>query len=154
LRWEGRAVPRLYLTLLLLGVAWPRALLRAPVSFYLTFSPLPASSCSEWSEEYRRFVSVARSARLPPPGCYPAPCPVECGLSSELNSHEFDQRSPDQPGKTIILSLTYGVNGQSQVTLNHSFCSDGSWYNWLTSKTLPGFAQPVPGISDGRTASW
>jgi len=30
----------------------------------------------------RRYVSVARSGRLPRPGSYPAPCAVECGLSS------------------------------------------------------------------------
>ena len=33
---------------------------------------------------HRRYVSVARSGRLPRPGNYPAPCPVECGLSSAL----------------------------------------------------------------------
>jgi hypothetical protein len=31
---------------------------------------------------HRRFVSVARSDRLPHPGGYPAPCSMECGLSS------------------------------------------------------------------------
>jgi hypothetical protein len=30
----------------------------------------------------RRYVSVARSGRLPRPGCYPASCSSECGLSS------------------------------------------------------------------------
>jgi len=34
----------------------------------------------------RRYVSVARSGRLPRPGSYPAKCPVECGLSSTLTS--------------------------------------------------------------------
>ena len=33
---------------------------------------------------HRRFVSVARSDRLPRPGDYPAPCSMECGLSSTL----------------------------------------------------------------------
>ena len=34
-----------------------------------------------------RSVSVARSVRLPRPGSYPAPCSLECGLSSMARSH-------------------------------------------------------------------
>jgi len=40
-------------------------------------------------------VSVARSGRLLLPGGYPAPCSIECGLSSTRCS---TPRSPDQPG--------------------------------------------------------
>jgi hypothetical protein len=41
-----------------------------------------------------RSVSVARSGRLPRPGSYPAPCPMECGLSSIV----FLPRSSGRPG--------------------------------------------------------
>ncbi|GAP07803.1 hypothetical protein ATHL_02691 [Anaerolinea thermolimosa] len=51
------------------------ALLRSPVVSYTTISPLPHP---------RRYVSVALSGTLRRPGCYPAPCPVERGLSSTL----------------------------------------------------------------------
>jgi hypothetical protein len=75
------------LALLRAGVTWPRKLLPAPVSSYLTFSPsrplaLPPSPSGEGLGERSHCVSVARSVRLPLPGCYPAPCSVECGLSS------------------------------------------------------------------------
>jgi hypothetical protein len=59
--------------LLPMGVARPQTLLSAPVVSYTTISPL-------LPEE--RFVSVARSGRFLRPGCYPALCSVECGLSS------------------------------------------------------------------------
>ena len=82
----------LCLTLLQAGVAWPRTLLPTPVVSYTTFSPLPLSYSSPNSEgigrgRRGRSVSVARSGRLPRPGSYPAPCSVECGLSSMARHH-------------------------------------------------------------------
>ena len=76
------------LALLRTGVTWPQRLPAAPVSFYLTFSPspphpLPLLSERGWGEGWH-CVSVARSVRLPLPGSYPAPCSVECGLSSSI----------------------------------------------------------------------
>jgi len=56
-----------------MGVAWPQALLPAPVVSYTTISPL-------LPEE--RYVSVARSGRSLRPGRYPASRFKECGLSS------------------------------------------------------------------------
>ncbi len=55
----------------------------------LAVSPLPTARTP------RRLFSVARSGGLPRPGNYPAPCPVECGLSSTRRSVP---RSPDRPG--------------------------------------------------------
>jgi hypothetical protein len=52
-----------------------------------------------------RYVSVARSGRLPRPGNYPAHCPMECGLSSIV----FLPRSSGLPGylhHTIICYST------------------------------------------------
>jgi hypothetical protein len=84
----------LCLTLLQEGVAWPQTLPPAPVVSYTTFSPLPlppptSPKFLNLGEEWGlgRSVSVARSVRLPHPGCYPAPCSVECGLSSMAQSH-------------------------------------------------------------------
>ncbi len=46
------------------------------VSSYLTFSPLPP-------EDRRRFVFCGTFLGVAPTGSYPAPCPVEPGLSSD-----------------------------------------------------------------------
>ena len=56
----------------------------------------------------RRYVSVARSSRLPRPGSYPAKCSMECGLSSTLAS----RAATIQPtcGNTIIPRLINLVN--------------------------------------------
>ena len=43
----------------------------------------------------RQFFSVARSDRSLRPGISPAPCPVECGLSSTPRMEK--SRSPDRP---------------------------------------------------------
>jgi hypothetical protein len=43
-----------------------------------------------WLEMLRRSVSVARSRRFLPSGRYPAPCSVECGLSSAVQVHSRD----------------------------------------------------------------
>lgn len=42
----------------------------------------------------RRYVSVARPAGVPRPGCYPASCPVECGLSSKERKRPFAVTRP------------------------------------------------------------
>ena len=56
----------------------------------------------------RRYVSVARSGRLPRPGSYPAKCSVECGLSSTLDT----RAATTQPtcGDLIIIPFIYHVN--------------------------------------------
>jgi hypothetical protein len=47
-------------------------------------SPKPCGFGGGWKG---RSVSVVQSVRLPRPGCYPAPCFMECGLSSMARSH-------------------------------------------------------------------
>jgi len=47
-----------------------------------------------------RFVSVALSEGLPPPGCYPASCPAECGLSSTA---AWPPRPPGRPGASLFI---------------------------------------------------
>ncbi len=85
-RATGRKKPRCrkascrpYSVLLRVGFAWPSPVAKAAVRFYRTFSPLPCV-CPEASA--RRFVSVALSLGLPPPGVTRHPNPVEPGLSS------------------------------------------------------------------------
>ncbi len=89
-----RAASRLpWQTLSLLGLApdggyLAAALLPAPVVSYTAISPLPANR----ARFNRRYLSVALFRQVtgcaqgaftgPRPGCYPASCPVECGLSS------------------------------------------------------------------------
>src|SRR3989337_1037423 len=66
------------------------ALLRTLVVFYTTISPVPAIAGG-------RFVSVARSRKLPRPGVSPASCPVECGLSSILHARPRPSDQPEHP---------------------------------------------------------
>ena len=56
------------------------------VSSYLTISPLPPL------REGRRYIFCGTFHRVSPPGCYPASCPVEPGLSS--SPKEGDHLSP------------------------------------------------------------
>lgn len=66
--------------------AWPcsgrglpgRRITAAPVVSYTTLSPLLLRS----GASAKRCISVARSGALRRPGGYPAPCPMERGLSS------------------------------------------------------------------------
>ena len=54
------------------------------VRSYRTISPLPLA---------RRYSFCATFRRVAPPGCYPAPCPVEFGLSSgSVDSHPHRPR--------------------------------------------------------------
>ena len=57
-----------------MGFTWLPVLPREPVSSYLTLSPLP-------SHVEGGLLSAALAVGYPP-GCYPASCPVEFGLSS------------------------------------------------------------------------
>ncbi len=92
------------LALLPAGVTWPRALLRAPVVFYTTFSPLPPPPCLPqipgiWGRGQERaavcfcgpFRQVHASQRFPRPGCYPTPRSMECGLSSTPTTQGRDR---------------------------------------------------------------
>src|SRR5450631_4498575 len=63
-----------YLALLLAGFTWHPPSPTDPVSSYLTLSPLPA--------EAGGLLSVALIPGIAPAGRYPAPYPVEPGLSS------------------------------------------------------------------------
>src|SRR5678815_817954 len=73
----------LYAVLLQVGFAKPASSPKPLVSSYLTVSPLPAAlrplarSKARW-----RSVLCCTFRGLAPPGSYPAPCPVEFGLSS------------------------------------------------------------------------
>ena len=86
------------LALLPAGVTWPRTLLRAPVVFYTTFSPLPHPYPLPKGEEEIKavcfcgpFRQVHVSRRFPRPGCYPTPCSLECGLSSTPTTQSRDR---------------------------------------------------------------
>ena len=108
------------------------ALLPALVVSYTTISPLPARR----KRLSRRYLSVAlfrqvtgsaqRASTSPHPGCYPASCPVECGLSS---ARRTEPRSPDRPGILSYRDLVVGSNGclwqkkQAPVNPRRTWCS-------------------------------
>jgi len=79
--------PSFCLTLLPMGVAWPRRLPNAPVVSYTTFSPLRP----ERSRSRARGLFLWSYPRVTPPGRYPASHPIESGLSSP-------QRRSTSPG--------------------------------------------------------
>ncbi len=92
-----RAASRPCLALLPAGVAWPPALLRTPVVSYTTFSPLPpplppSPNGGGAGGEGGLFLWPC-SGRSPHPGISPAPCPMECGLSS-IPCHAWDRDRP------------------------------------------------------------
>ena len=65
-------------------------------------------------------------SRPPHPGCYPAPCSLECGLSSIL--HKAKSRSPDPPEGNLMITVSPPcVN--SQYFLNNLPKEDTIWYN-------------------------
>src|SRR5690606_42130174 len=64
------------LALLRVGFAEPDRLPGPLVGSYSTLSPLPVP------ERHRRSALCCTFRRVTPPGSYPAPCPVESGLSS------------------------------------------------------------------------
>ncbi len=78
----------------LLGLA-PDGVFRAtsvtgsPVRSYRTLSPLPVLPRGS----HRRFAFCGTFHRLSPPGDYPAPCPVELGLSSNERCFQVRWRS-------------------------------------------------------------
>ena len=67
------------LALLRVGFTEPPRSPEALVVSYTTVSPLPVPSDQEG---HRRSVLCGTFRRVTPPGRYPAPCPVESGLSS------------------------------------------------------------------------
>jgi hypothetical protein len=70
-----RLAPSPCLALLPVGFAQPTPSLESLVVSYTTVSPSLAEASS--------LLSVALFRRVTPPGCYPAPCSTELGLSSD-----------------------------------------------------------------------
>ncbi len=94
-----RAAPRPCLALLRVGFAMRPPLPAARCALTAPFHPY---LCSRGS--HRRSALCGTFRRLSPPGGYPAPCPVELGLSSRgsgFPSHRRSSlaRSPKPPGK-------------------------------------------------------
>ena len=84
-----QAVRRVLLFGLAPGDAYPAIHVAADaVGSYPTISPLPLAIRGRSGAVY----FLWRSCRIAPPGRYPAPCPVESGLSSHLES---GKRPPD-----------------------------------------------------------
>ncbi len=82
--------------LLLTRFAEPRRSLGVLVGSYPTVSPLPVttSPCGEF--DHRRSALCCTVCRVAPPGCYPASCPVESGLSSTANRRDRLTDSPSE----------------------------------------------------------
>ncbi len=77
-----RATPRSLFGLASGGVCQRLAVTRSPVRSYRTLSPLPVPLGG-----HRRSTLCCTFRRLTTPGRYPAPCPVELGLSSGSRNH-------------------------------------------------------------------
>src|SRR6185436_15879540 len=74
-----------YLVLLHAGFGLPRLLPAARCALTAPFHPYPSTRnrfLAKPVPRSGRFVFCATFRRVAPPGCYPAHCPVEFGLSS------------------------------------------------------------------------
>ena len=80
-RWAGHLVTRL-LGLAPDGAPWPPLSPATPVCSYRTLSPLPRVPSEDLGHRSAVCSLLACPARSPAPGCYPASCPAESGLSS------------------------------------------------------------------------
>jgi hypothetical protein len=72
------------LALLRVGFAEPSSSPMTLVVSYTTVSPLPVAG---FHPRLRRSALCCTFRRVTPPGSYPAPCPVESGLSSTVPVH-------------------------------------------------------------------
>jgi hypothetical protein len=116
------------------------ALLRTPVVSYTTISPLPRLA--------RRYVSVARSGRLPHPGCYPASCSMECGLSSasQMRNRDHPTSLRNSHHTCIDPFRQFTLAGFSAPSVSTSFR-----VNIHTARIIPSKLIPAPIItSKGR----
>ena len=77
-----RATPRPLFGLATSGVYRATSVASGPVRSYRTFSPLPVPQAAIGG-----LILCGTFRRLTTPGRYPAPCPVELGLSSRGRSH-------------------------------------------------------------------
>ncbi len=105
------------MTLLLVGFTEPPGSPRALVRSYRTVAPLPVRAGCPAS--HRRFVLCGTVLRVAPTGCYPAPCPLESGRSSDGSS----PHAVAQPPHHHASSLSH-ARDSDKVTEPHSPCSE------------------------------
>ena len=117
-----------YLVLLRVMLTLPSASPRTRWALTPPFHPYPGQTkarsgavCFLWC-----------SCRIAPPGRYPAPCPVESGLSSHLQARDSGEQPPDPrliPG-TMIRHACLGNKRLLEESVCHPFicsCATGSW---------------------------
>lgn len=92
-----------YLVLLQAGFAMPRPVTRRAVRSYRTLSPLPVFP---GRGNHRRSPLCGTFRRLAAPGCYPASCLAELGLSSGRQAHGLPSAIP-QP---VLLDALQSCN--------------------------------------------
>ena len=102
-RPNGRSHALPYLVLLHAGFGLPRLLPAARCALTAPFHPYLQLAT-------RRYVFCATFRRVAPPGCYPAHCPVEFGLSSPRGTSRVSAVAPrgDHPvrcGVSALLSI-------------------------------------------------
>jgi hypothetical protein len=91
--------------LLPVGFAEPPGSPRALVRSYRTVSPLPVRGRSGDRSRHRRSVLCGTFLRVAPTGCYPAPCPVESGRSSDRCAEAPGTRPPGRLTTISIVAL-------------------------------------------------
>jgi len=125
-------MPRPCLALLPVGFASASRSPGPPVVSYTTFSPLPHI-------RVRRSVFCGTFRRVAPPGCYPAPCSVELGLSSGSRAargrpanlasagtiiaeceHSHESPARHRPVSTLMLTLQIGKTVSLALECRHT----------------------------------
>ena len=86
-----------YLVLLRAGFGLPRLLPGARCALTAPFHPYPSTRLRRLTASKARsgrYIFCATVRRVAPPGCYPAHCPVEFGLSSPAGTSFLAERLP------------------------------------------------------------
>jgi hypothetical protein len=87
-----------------------RPVTRPPVGSYPTISPLPDRTSPEIDAAWRCYF-CGTFLRVAPTGCYPAPCSLEPGLSSNRFIESAVTRPP-RPGIILRWELVKGAVGE------------------------------------------
>ena len=119
--------------LLPMGFAEPPGSPRALVRSYRTVSPLPVRGRSGDRSRHRRSVLCGTFLRVAPTGCYPAPCPVESGRSSDRCAEAPGTRPPGRLATNPIVALRQSYSHRNRqvasvaVTPDTRRASRGRW---------------------------
>jgi len=125
-----------YLVLLRAGFGLPLLLPGARWALTPPFHPYP--SCP------RRYIFCATVRRVAPPGCYPAHCPVEFGLSSPTGTSPLAERLPmaaiarlTAANQQVVRPSGFAPSGSNHPSLVKSGTAPASYTDYFAAYRSP-----------------